>query len=116
MITGSSLRVVAFCIVAGIGMAASDLAAQTETIFTGVGADPGVRLVFPNTSISGATGIDFSFTGAIDGGPHQIDPPLPPGVETHILVTDFEWGPSPVGPWTVSPDNLNSPPDRKSVV
>lgn len=84
--------------------------AQTESIFSVVGGDPGVRLVFPHTSLPGATGIDFSFFGAVAGGPHVIEPPLPPGVETHILVTVFEWGPTLTGPWAVSPDNAKSIP------
>jgi hypothetical protein len=75
--------------------------AQTEIIFTMVGAD--TRLVFPHASVPGATGIDFSLFGGVDGGPY-------PPEETHILVTDFEWGPTAGGPWSVSPDNVNSIP------
>ena len=99
----------------GLWLGASAGWGQTETIFSAVGADPGVRLVFTNTLLPGATGLDFSFFGAVDGGPHVIEPALPPGFETHILVTDFEWGPTVTGPWTVSPDNANSMPGSGSL-
>jgi hypothetical protein len=73
--------------------------AETETIMSQpVGMD--TPLLFSNTPLLGATGIDFSFVGGIS--------PTYPMDETHGLVTDFEWGPSPTGPWSVSPDNYNT--------
>lgn len=74
--------------------------AQTETLFTGIGMD--TQLVYPHTSLPGATGIDFSFTGAFS--------PTYPADVSHVVVIDFEWGPSPIGPWTISPDNVNTVP------
>jgi hypothetical protein len=74
--------------------------AQSETIFTGIGAD--TQLVFSHTSIPGATGIDFSFAGAFA--------PMYPPEESHLVVIVFEWGPTATGPWTESPDHLNTVP------
>jgi hypothetical protein len=82
--------------------------AETEHFFQPVGMD--TQLVFPHALVPGATGIDFSFSGAIDGGPRKVtDPPFPTPV-SHILVIDFEWGPTATGPWSVSPDNVKSIP------
>jgi PEP-CTERM motif len=72
--------------------------AQTETLFQPVGMD--TQRVFSHTSLPGATGIDFSFAGG-------ISPTYGPE-ETHTLVTWFEWGPTIAGPWTASPDNVNT--------
>jgi hypothetical protein len=60
------------------------------------------QFVFPHTSLPGATGIDFSFFGAF--APHY---PMP---ESHTVVITFEWGPTATGPWTTSPDNVNTVP------
>ena len=74
--------------------------AQVETLFQTVGMD--TPRVFAHTSLPGATGIDFSFSAA-------VAPAYPPD-ETNTLVTVFEWGPTATGPWTSSPDNVNSFP------
>lgn len=72
--------------------------AQTETIFQPVGMD--TQRVFVHTALPGATGIDFSFMAGVA--------PTYPEEESHILVTVFEWGPTAIGPWSASPDNVNS--------
>ena len=72
--------------------------AQTETLFQSVGVD--TQRVFAHTSLGGATGIDFSFMAGVA--------PSYPESESHTLVTVFEWGPTATGPWTSSPDNVNS--------
>ena len=72
--------------------------AQVETLFQTVGMD--TQRVFAHTSLPGATGIDFSFSAA-------VAPAYPPE-ESNTLVTVFEWGPTAIGPWTTSPDNVNS--------
>jgi hypothetical protein len=74
--------------------------AQTEVLFGTLGAD--TQFVFPHTSLPGATGINFSFFGAFAGA-------YPPD-EFHTVVIDFEWGPTSTGPWTVSPDFINTVP------
>jgi hypothetical protein len=60
------------------------------------------QFVYPHTSLPGSTGIDFSFTGGFA--------PFYPPEESHTVVIDFEWGPTPSGPWSVSPDNVNTVP------
>jgi hypothetical protein len=60
------------------------------------------QFVFPHTSLPGATGIDFSFIGAF--APHYPDP------FSHTVVVTFEWGPTATGPWSTSPDNVNTVP------
>src|SRR5437773_1400851 len=74
--------------------------AQVETLFVSIGSDN--QYVFPHISLPGATGIDFSFTGAFS--------PEYPDTESHVVVIDFEWGPTSTGPWTPSPDNVNTVP------
>ena len=82
--------------------------AETEHFFQPVGMD--TQLVFPHAAVPGAIGTDFSFWGAIAGGPRKpTDPPWPAPV-SHILVIDFEWGPTATGSWTSSPDNVKSIP------
>jgi hypothetical protein len=95
-------------LVAALVASAVAARAETEHFFQPVGMD--TQLVFPHALVPGATGIDFSFSGAIDGGPRKdTDPPFPTPV-SHILVIDFEWGPTETGPWSVSPDNVKSIP------
>jgi len=65
-----------------------------------VGMD--TRYVFDHTTLAGAVATDFSFIGA-------FAPLYPEGV-SHTVVIVFEWGPSATGPWTVSPDHVNSVP------
>jgi hypothetical protein len=74
--------------------------AQTEVLFNPIGMDN--QFVFPHTSLPGATGIDFSFIGAFA--------PLYPAPVSHTVVIVFEWGPTAAGPWTPSPDNVNTVP------
>jgi hypothetical protein len=75
--------------------------AQTELIFMGIGADS-PSPAFAHASLPGATGIDFDLFGAFDGA-------YPPEV-SHEVVIWFEWGPSALGPWTASPDNVKTIP------
>jgi hypothetical protein len=75
--------------------------AQTEFI-SGQPIGMDTQLVYPHTSLPGATGIDFSFTGAFA--------PMYPEMESHTVVITFEWGPSAIGPWTASPDYVNTVP------
>lgn len=74
--------------------------AQSEAITQPVGMD--TQLVFAHTSIPGATGIDFSLTCGIS--------PLYPEAESHTIIIVFEWGPTATGPWTSSPDHVNTVP------
>lgn len=78
--------------------------AQSEVIFQPIGMDN--QLVFPHISLPGATGIDFSFSGGFA--------PAYPMDESHTVVINFEWGPTATGPWTVSPDYVNSVPGAMS--
>ncbi len=71
---------------------------QVETLFQPVGMN--TQRVFAHPGLADATGIDFSFSAAIS--------PTFPEDESHILVTVFEWGPTAIGPWAASPDNVNS--------
>jgi hypothetical protein len=75
--------------------------AQTELI-SGQPIGMTTRLVFPHVSLPGATGIDFSYMGAF--APTYTAP------DSHTVVINFEWGPSALGPWTVSPDYVNTVP------
>jgi hypothetical protein len=74
---------------------------QTETL-SGIVIGMDNQLVFPHTSLPGATGIDFSFSGGFA--------PMYPLEESHTVVINFEWGPTATGPWTVSPDYVNTVP------
>ena len=74
--------------------------AQTEVLFNPIGMDN--QFVYPHTSLPGATGIDFSFAGGFA--------PIYPPEESHTVVIVFEWGPTATGPWTPSPDNVNTVP------
>lgn len=74
--------------------------AQTEVIFSPIGMD--TQFVFPHVSLPGAGGIDFSFFGGFAGA-------YPPE-ELHTVVINFEWGPTATGPWTASPDFINTVP------
>jgi MYXO-CTERM domain-containing protein len=76
-------------------------AAQTETIFMSLGSDS-VSPSFAHASLPGATGIDFRLFGAFDGA-------YAPGT-LHEVVIWFEWGPSAIGPWSASPDNVKTVP------
>lgn len=87
-------------VLAFFGVVADPSLGQTEMIFQPIGMD--TQLVFPHTSIMGATGIDFSFTGGF--APSYPDP------ISHTVVINFEWGPTATGPWTVSPDYVNTVP------
>ncbi len=78
----------------------SAAAAQMEMIGGPIGMDS--QFVFPHVSVPGATGIDFTFTGAFA--------PLYPDPISHTVVIVFEWGPTPLGPWTTSPDFVNTVP------
>ncbi|MCI0332819.1 MAG: PEP-CTERM sorting domain-containing protein [Planctomycetes bacterium] len=89
---------VACAVLAVLPIAAS---AQTEMI-PGVTIGMDNQFVFPHTSLPGATGIDFSFMGAF--APHY------PPEESHTVVIVFEWGPTATGPWSTSPDNVNTVP------
>lgn len=80
--------------------------AQTEFLFNPIGMDN--QFVFPHVSLPGANGIDFSFTGAFS--------PMYPDPFSHSVVITFEWGPTATGPWTVSPDNVNTVPGGKTDV
>jgi len=79
--------------------------AQTQTLSgQGIGSD--TRLVYPHVSAPGAVGIDFSLDIGLA--------PLYPDTESHTLVIVFEWGPTATGPWTVSPDHVNTVPGGKT--
>jgi hypothetical protein len=93
-----ALLLVAVLILAALSADAAS--AQTEILFNPIGMDN--QFVFPHVSLPGANGIDFSFTGAFA--------PMYPPEESHTVVIDFEWGPSATGPWSVSPDNVNTVP------
>lgn len=71
---------------------------QVESLFQTVGMD--TQRVFVHAGAPGATGIDFSFAAAVS--------PTFPDTVSNTLVTVFEWGPTAIGPWTASPDNVNS--------
>jgi len=75
--------------------------AQIEPL-SGVGIGGDTQLVYPHFALPGAIGIDFS----LDIG---FAPLYPPG-ESHTVVVTFEWGPTATGPWTVSPDHVNTVP------
>lgn len=89
----------AFCLT--LLMAISNSAtAQVEIVSGPIGMDN--QFVFPHASLPGATGINFSFLGAFA--------PMYPMPISHTVVINFEWGPTPTGPWTVSPDYVNTVP------
>jgi hypothetical protein len=76
-------------------------AAQTEPIRSQpIGMD--TRLVFPHVSVPGAGVIDFSFGAGFS--------PLYAPEESHTVVMVFEWGPTAAGPWSTSPDFVNTVP------
>lgn len=83
------------------GLLSGAVYGQTETL-SGVVIGMDNQLVFPHTSLPGATGIDFSFSGGFA--------PMYPLDESHTVVINFEWGPTATGPWTVSPDYVNTVP------
>ncbi|MBX7075007.1 MAG: hypothetical protein K1X71_17835 [Pirellulales bacterium] len=93
----SALLVVAFL----VGLWTDRVYGQTETLS---GATIGMdnQFVFAHTSLPEATGIDFSFSGGFA--------PMYPLEESHTVVINFEWGPTATGPWTVSPDYVNTVP------
>jgi hypothetical protein len=95
-----SVRAHRFVLLAAIWLLPVAATAQTEVLFGTLGAD--TQFVFPHTSLPGATGINFSFFGAFAGA-------YPPD-EFHTVVIDFEWGLTATGPWTVSPDFINTVP------
>jgi hypothetical protein len=94
-------RLVPLVLFATLGLAPIAANAQTE-IIPGVTIGMDNQYVFPHTSLPGATGIDFSFLGAL--APHY------PPEESHTVVIVFEWGPTATGPWSTSPDNVNTVP------
>ena len=101
MISNSSWRVLWQALLVALAIEPYAALAQTEPITSQpVGMD--TQLVFPHTSLPGATGIDFSFITAIS--------PTYPIPESHTIVIVFEWGPTATGPWTASPDNVNTVP------
>jgi len=76
--------------------------AQTEPISSQpIGMDTPVG-PFAHDSLPGATGIDFSAFFAIS--------PVYGPEESHTMVVTFEWGPTAAGPWTASPDHVNTVP------
>jgi hypothetical protein len=93
-----SVLLTLFTVFAFVPMAAN---AQTEVI-PGVTIGMDNQFVYPHTSLPGATGIDFSFIGAFA--------PMYPPEESHTVVIVFEWGPTASGPWSTSPDNVNTVP------
>lgn len=74
--------------------------AQVESIFQPIGMD--TARSFSHLSLPGATGIDFSFSGAFA--------PMYAPEESHSVVMVFEWGPSVAGPWSISPDMVKTVP------
>jgi hypothetical protein len=83
-----------------LALSSASARAQTEIIFGPISADP--QFVFAHTSLPGATGINFSFFGAFAGA-------YPPE-DLHTAVITFEWGPTATGPWSTSPDFINTVP------
>lgn len=65
-----------------------------------VGAD--TVFAFPHALVAGTTDLSFRFGGG-------FAPTYAPEV-THLVVVNFEWGPTPAGPWSSSPDQLKSIP------
>ena len=88
-----------------LACAAVGAAAETETI-SGQPIGMDTRLVFPHALVPGAGGMDFDYFAGFA--------PLYPEDESHTVVIDFEWGPSAVGPWTVSRDFVNTVPGGKT--
>ena len=89
------------CLVLVAGLTTpNQLCGQVEPIFGSIGMDS--QFVFPHVSLPGATGIDFSMAGG-------FAPSYPTG-ESHTVVVVFEWGPRAIGPWTTSPDFVNTVP------
>ncbi len=93
------MRKATICILPLLAMPAVAVG-QTEMISAPIGGDS--QFVFPHTSLPGAVGIDFSFTGAFS--------PTYPAMESHTVVIVFEWGPTALGPWTPSSDFVNTVP------
>lgn len=91
-------RIVCVAVLALIG--AAPASAQTEVLFNPIGMDN--QFVFPHTIEPGDFATDFSFTGAFA--------PMYPPEESHTVVITFEWGPTAIGPWSTSPDNVNTVP------
>ena len=100
MNVSSCSRYACAALLISLALSSVPVLAQTEVLFGTLGAD--TQFVFPHASLPGATGIDFSFFGAFAGA-------YPPE-ELHTVVIDFEWGPTATGPWTVSPDFINTVP------
>lgn len=104
MKVSSCSRCACHAVLISLALSSVPVLAQTEVIFQPIGMDN--QLVFPHTSLPGATGIDFSFFGGFA--------PAYPMDESHTVVINFEWGPTATGPWTVSPDYVNSVPGAMS--
>lgn len=75
--------------------------AQSEPLFMTVGTLTETP-AFAHLSLPGATGIDFDLFGAFAGAY--------PAEDSHTIVIWFQWGPSALGPWTSSPDNVKTVP------
>jgi len=88
------------CLVALALICAAPASAQTEALFNPIGMDN--QFVYPHTIDPGDFATDFSFTGAFS--------PMYPDPTSHTVVITFEWGPTATGPWSSSPDNVNTVP------
>lgn len=75
-------------------------AAETEAIVGPIGAD--TAHTFAHAAVPGAFAMEFHFAGG-------FAPTYPEG-ESHTVVVVFEWGPTPTGPWTASPDHVKTVP------
>jgi len=96
-----SRRLLSGCSLLVSVLAPSAALAQTQ-VLTGVAVGADTQRSFAHTSLPGATGIDFSLNVAFA--------PLYPLEESHTVVIVFEWGPTPAGPWSASPDHVNTVP------
>ncbi|MBX3599939.1 MAG: PEP-CTERM sorting domain-containing protein [Rubrivivax sp.] len=79
---------------------AAPVGAETESITGPIGSD--TAHTFAHAAVPGAVAMSFHFAGGFA--------PMYPDTETHTVVVVFEWGPTPAGPWTASPDHVKSVP------
>ena len=79
---------------------AAPVGAETESITGPIGSD--TAHTFAHAAVPGAVAMNFHFAGGFA--------PMFPDTETHTVVVVFEWGPTPAGPWTASPDHVKSVP------
>ncbi len=96
----SSRRSCAAMFALACGFSALPVQAEIDAVTGAVGAD--TVFVFPHALVAGTTDLSFHFGGG-------FAPTYPPDV-THLVVVTFEWGPTPTGPWSLSPDHLKSIP------